>query len=225
MATSKPMSPLNSLAHATLSTGGVASNAEPNATTSPMPATINAAALASTAAPSNSSSDSTRQRQLTPPPTPKPLQLQHHASEALGLAASTPKAPAQPSLAVLLRPPGFQTGASPNAPVPGLLAWEEATDTYRASAASQSSRVWLRWPGTPDPDSGWLLAELLVLQAGGSPGASPVRHLCACTVTCSWPVARVSCRILVLCSGFDVAHVSMDRAHEGGSWFTVLRCR
>lgn len=71
--------------------------------------------------------------------------------------------PSGPVLSCHLPPPSCHSAL-----VPGLLEWDEGHDSFRALPASQAGlRLWLHWPGEPDPATGWLLAELEVMDAGG----------------------------------------------------------
>ncbi|KAG2497952.1 hypothetical protein HYH03_004214 [Edaphochlamys debaryana] len=113
-------------------------------------------------------------------------QLPYHQGGA-GSAAS-----ARPPSNALPREPSSRFGASlstSNAPLvavsgpcvgpvvapsaaglaPGLVAWDEPSDTFRATSLNHVSRVWLQWPGVPDPATGWLLAEMVVVDTG-TPG-------------------------------------------------------
>ncbi|KAG2455088.1 hypothetical protein HYH02_000908 [Chlamydomonas schloesseri] len=74
--------------------------------------------------------------------------------------------PTGPVLSSHLPPPSCHSAL-----VPGLLNWDEPHDTFRALPASQAGqRVWLHWPGEPDPATGWLLAELEIVDAGAPNG-------------------------------------------------------
>ncbi|GIL98896.1 hypothetical protein Vretimale_4226 [Volvox reticuliferus] len=54
--------------------------------------------------------------------------------------------------------------------IPGLIHWDETNEVFRTHPANHTSRAWLHWPGEPDPSTGWLVAELVVVESGSAGG-------------------------------------------------------
>ncbi|GFR41470.1 hypothetical protein Agub_g2159 [Astrephomene gubernaculifera] len=54
--------------------------------------------------------------------------------------------------------------------VPSLLVWDEVSEVFRTQPSNHTNREWLHWPGEPHPATGWLLVELMVMEAGSAGG-------------------------------------------------------
>ncbi|GLI68714.1 hypothetical protein VaNZ11_013199 [Volvox africanus] len=75
--------------------------------------------------------------------------------------------------------------------IPGLIQWDETNEVFRTQPPNHTSRAWLHWPGEPDPSTGWLVAELVVVESGSAGGhvwlglGPPPDVLAAASSTCN----------------------------------------